>query len=361
MDPKTSSVSILGNRYQLLSTLGTGGMATVYQARDSILERTVAIKVLRQDFSDDEAFRQRFLQEAKAAANLTHPNIVTVHDLILSGGRFYIVMEFVPGTDLKTLIKQRGSLTVEEALYIMIQVCAGVGYAHRSKIVHCDLKPQNILVTPDLRAKVADFGIARALASIQPDERHDVVWGSPQYFSPEQASGLPPSRASDVYSLGIILFELLTGQLPFTSNDPAQLVEMHRTYPPPSARTLNPAIPQELDQILLKVMSKEPSQRYRTADQLGHLLNDLYSSLIASPQAPEMPAQSTIQPAIPPKASLQQPVYSQPEIQPEAIMERAPIEINWGLIGLGLVTFLAVGGLIPFWLYIWLTISAPVR
>lgn len=357
MEPKPSPVSILGNRYQLLSTIGSGGMAMVYQARDTVLERTVAIKVLRQDFSNDESFRQRFLQEAKAAANLTHPNIVTVHDLILQGDRFYIVMEYIPGTDLKSYIKQRGILSIEEALYIMIQVCAGVGYAHRSKIVHCDLKPQNILITPDLRAKVTDFGIARALVSIHPDERHDVVWGSPQYFSPEQASGLPPSRASDVYSLGVILFELVTGRLPFISNDPAQLVEMHRNVPPPSAMEINPSVPISLNQILSKVLSKEPSQRYRTADQLGQILNDLYTNILAADGIQEPPPK-TANKRIDSKTPLE-PVSPQTPLSPN--VEKVPIEINWGLIGLGLITFLAVGGLIPFWLYIWLTLSGPVR
>lgn len=360
MEENPSRMSILGNRYQLLGTLGSGGMAMVYQARDTVLERMVAIKVLRQDFSEDEAFRSRFLQEAKAAANLTHPNIVTVHDLILYGGRFYIVMEYMPGTDLKTLIKQRGALTVEEALYIMIQVCSGVGYAHRAKIVHCDLKPQNILITPDLRAKVADFGIARALTSISPEERHDMVWGSPQYFSPEQASGLPPSRASDVYSLGVILFELLTGRLPFDSTDPAQLVEMHRFSTPPSVSALNPSIPVELDRIIRKVLSKEPSQRYRTADQLGQILNDLYSNILAGENAQALEPPAAVSPAVVPASSTASVTINQ-QLPAAPVRKTSQSEINWSMIGLGLLTFLTVGGLIPFWLYIWLTLSAPVR
>ena len=190
--------TLLNNRYQLLERLGTGGMAEVFRARDVMLDRYVAIKVLRKDYTENQAFQERFRQEARAAANLSHPNIVTVHDFGLGEGQLYIVMENVPGTDLKTLIRKRGRFRVEEAIPLMVQACAGLGYAHRAGLVHCDVKPHNMLVTPDQRLKVTDFGIARALATILPGERTDVVWGSPQYFAPEQAAGEAPSPASDV-------------------------------------------------------------------------------------------------------------------------------------------------------------------
>jgi serine/threonine-protein kinase len=180
---------ILNDRYHLEERLGSGGMAVVYRARDRMLERYVAIKVLRENFSDDPDFQERFRQEARAAANLSHPNIVTVHDVGFDRGRLFIVMEYVPGTHLKDILQRRGRLPVDEAIGLMVQACAGVGYAHRAGLVHCDIKPHNFLITPDKRLKVTDFGIARALASIQPEEQADIVWGSPQYFSPEQAAG----------------------------------------------------------------------------------------------------------------------------------------------------------------------------
>src|SRR5512142_3078281 len=271
MEQISSSSPLLNNRYQLLHTLGTGGMAVVYRAYDRMLERPVAVKILRQDFTGDESFRERFRQEARSAANLSHPNIVTVHDFGFDAGRPFIVMEFVPGTDLKTMIKQRGKFGHEETIKLIVQACEGIGYAHRAGLVHCDVKPHNMLVSPDGRLKVTDFGIARALATILPDEQSEVVWGSPQYFAPEQAAGQAPSPASDVYSLGVILYEMLAGQLPFTANDPDELARLHREVRPVPPSRYNAEIPPALEQVLLKVLSKEPSQRYRSADQLGRV------------------------------------------------------------------------------------------
>src|SRR5512140_1460133 len=216
--------ALLNNRYQLLEPLGTGGMAQVYRARDLMLERFVAIKMLREDYSSDPVVQVRFRQEAKAVANLSHPNIVTVHDFGYDQGKLFIVMEYVPGTNLKVMIDNLGKFSPEDALPIMIQACAGLGYAHRAGIVHCDVKPHNILITPDHRVKVTDFGIARAISGIHPDEQNDVVWGSPLYFSPEQAAGQAPSPASDVYSLGVVMYEMLTGRPPFVAKTAERLV-----------------------------------------------------------------------------------------------------------------------------------------
>ncbi len=355
MEKGPSSTPLLGNRYQLLQTLGTGGTAVVYQAKDLMLERLVAIKVLRQDFSKDSSFRERFHQEAKAAANLSHPNIVTVHDFGLDGGRLYIVMEYVSGTDLKSSLKKTGRFPIQDAMNIMIQACAGIGYAHRAGIVHCDVKPHNILVSIDNRLKVTDFGIARALASIHPEEKSDVVWGSPQYFSPEQAAGAAPSPASDVYSLGVILYELLTGQLPLISNDPSELARLHREVMPVSPRKLTPSIPPALDQIVMKVLSKEPSSRYRTADQLGRVLTTFSQYPASSPSASQ-PIGSF------PSAAIPSP--SRPLLEPEdneESEEDSPLNFDWFTIALGLLTVIAVGGLVPFWMYVILFINSNFR
>lgn len=335
---------ILNKRYKLLEPLGKGGMAVVYRARDLMLERLVAVKVLREDYSSDPAFQDRFRQEAKAAANLSHPNIVTVHDFGLDRRQLFLVMEFVPGTDLKTLIKQRGRFIPEEALPLLIQACAGIGYAHRAGLVHCDVKPQNMLVTPDMRLKVADFGIARALSTIHPDEQSDVVWGSPQYFAPEQASGAAPSPASDVYSLGIIMYEMLTGSLPFQAPTPTDLARLHVEGEPPSLSEMIPEISPTLEQILKKVLSKEPSQRYRTADQLGRVLLNFGNAR----SAPAL--------ALTPEAA------SNSFTVPSAKTDSSPVtEIDWASVGLGLVALVAVLGLIPFWMWIYFVYNPPIR
>lgn len=344
--------TLLNNRYQLLEKVGSGGMAEVFRARDSMLERYVAIKVLRADYSDSQSFQEQFRQEARAAANLTHPNIVTVHDFGLDSGRLFIVMEHVPGSDLKTLLRQRGRFTVEEAIPLLVQACAGIGYAHRAGLVHCDVKPHNMLVTPDKRLKVTDFGIARALATIHPEERSDVVWGSPQYFSPEQAAGEPPSPASDVYSLGIVLYEALSGSLPFNAATAQELARMHLdAYPHPIAEYL-PEIPQTLEQIVDKVLAKEPSARYRTADQFGRVLMRFGTQTQVEP-APEL--------ALTPETS---PNY-QPDTDAVDYLEPEPsvstAGIDWLAVFLGLLALIAVGGLIPFWMWVYFTYNPPIR
>jgi len=369
-----SSPSLLNNRYQIEGRIGSGGMAEVYRARDLMLERTVAVKLLREDFSKDPTFRERFRQEAKAAANLSHPNIVTIHDFGFDEKQIFIVMEYIPGTDLKTILESRGILSVDETLPLIIQACAGVGYAHRAGLIHCDVKPHNMIVTPDQRLKVTDFGIARALASIHPQEINNVVWGSPQYFSPEQAAGHPPSPASDVYGLGVVLYEMLTGRLPFIANTAAELSYMHRSVTPTPPSQFNPLIPPTLEQACLKVLSKEPSSRYRTADQFGRVLISLSRSIKVSPTlaaatikttsgelaSPPLAAPSQTQPsppiytqpANPEKPS---PFYPQPIKNPTNVVPRSQsaIDIDWGTWVLMLLTVITLGGLIPLWLWVY--------
>ena len=380
--------TLLNQRYQIEKNLGNGGMAVVYRARDLTLERVVALKVLREDYSSDPAFRERFRQEATAAANLAHPNIVTVHDFGIDQGHLFIVMEYVPGTDLNTILQKRGRYTIEEALPLIRQACAGIGYAHRAGLVHCDIKPHNFLITPDNRLKVTDFGIARALASINPEEKTKIVWGSPQYFSPEQAAGNAPSPASDVYSLGVVMYYMLTGRLPFTAATIPELVEMHRSAPPPPPHLFNPSIPSTLEDIILKVLSKEPSARYRTADQLGRVLMTFDEQLGSQPASiqpgskpspsgsvsqsqseithpgknaqPPFPARTIRQIPKPPRP-VQTGVAPPPVAPVTATPAENPLDIDWITLILGLVTFLAVGGLIPFCLWIYLVYNPPVK
>src|SRR6185503_15920694 len=329
---------LLNNRYQLLERLGAGGMSDVFRARDLMLERSVAIKVLHEDYSNDEAFQQRFRQEARAAANLSHPNIVTVHDFGLDHGQLFIVMEYIPGKDLKTILRQRGRYSVNEAIPLIVQACAGIGYAHRAGLVHCDIKPHNMIVTPDGRLKVTDFGIARALSTIMPDERADVVWGSPQYFSPEQAVGEAPSPASDVYSLGVVLYEVLTGALPFTAPTSEELALLHLKADPIPPREYVPDIPTALEEIVLKVLSKEPSARYRTADQLGRVLlrfgtqRDIPATpaLNLTPEAVTTYRQPETQPSqAHPPAHMQPPITYTPETTLPIAPDYSTPDIDW--------------------------------
>jgi serine/threonine-protein kinase len=358
--------TLLNNRYQLLEKLGSGGMAEVFRARDPVLDRIVAIKVLRQDYSSNPDFQEHFRTEARAAANLSHPNIVTVHDFGFAENLLFIVMENIPGKDLKQLIRQRGRFTVEAGIPLIIQACAGLGYAHRAGLVHCDVKPHNMLVSPDGRLKVTDFGIARALATMMPGERTDVVWGSPLYFSPEQAQGEAPSPASDVYSLGVVMYELLSGTPPFTASTADELARLHISARPIPIREYIPEIPTALEEIITKVLSKEPAARYRTADQLGRVLQKFGTQPDEQAMIPPPEPVVTIRPEIStrlpakerPSTPRPEPVFEHvqtPEPAPQDSPDLAAAfeEIDWVSVGLGLLAVVAVGGLIPFWMMIY--------
>jgi len=300
----SSQETLLNDRYRLIAQQGSGGMAVIYKATDLALGRMVAVKILRPSLTNDPEFLKRFRQEARNVANLSHPNIVTVHDVGQDGNTHYIVMEYVDGEDLKRLIRAGSPFSIDRALSIAIKICAGVGYAHRAGLVHADVKPQNVLVTENDKVKVTDFGIAQALSATQPLERQRIVWGSPHYFSPEQAQGEPPTPASDVYAIGIVLFEMLTGRLPFVGADQQELALAHIREAPPHASDLNPNVPVHLDRILDKVLSKEPGARYRTADQLGRILISYrrqgHSTTDEIPRVPERAQSPDTSPTLPP-------------------------------------------------------------
>lgn len=327
---ETARDIMLNSRYRLLKRVGEGGMAVVYRAYDQALERVVAVKVLRQEYSNDAAFLSRFQKEARAAAQLDHSNIVTVFDVGHDGDSYYIVMEYVEGRSLKEEIRDGTPFRVGRAVDIAIQICAAVGYAHQAGLVHCDLKPQNVLVTDDGRVKVTDFGIARALSPEpqSPQDETEAVWGTPQYFSPEQATGQPPTTASDVYSIGVILYEMLAGELPFTAEDAQTLAMKHLTEEPAPLSARNPRVPVHVEQIVRRAMAKDPQQRYRTASQLGRVL-------IACRRQGEAATQ--------PLKPVAHPVSPEVSASEEA---RGPDWVAWVLAA---AAFFAVMGLLPLW------------
>lgn len=331
--------TILNGRYRLVAQQGTGGMSVIYRAIDERLGRTVAIKILRPSLTSDPAFLERFVNEARSVANLAHPNIVTVHDVGNDGQAHYIVMELVDGQDLKKIIRTFGALGVERSLKIAIQLCAGIGFAHRSGLVHADVKPQNILVKEGDEVKVTDFGIAQAWSDTHASSGlEEMVWGSPHYFAPEQARGERPTPAADVYSIGIVLFEMLTGRLPYTGTSHRELALAHIQSPIPLVSEFNPAVPESLVRVVHNAMRKEPHARYSMADQLGNLLKShLDRASRASSPAPSPPASSrppaaqtmARPPAVPP-AQPPAPPPQRPPSEPTQRFGAAPVAPNYG-------------------------------
>jgi serine/threonine-protein kinase len=336
------SEHVFNNRYRVLAQIAGGGMAVVYKAHDIILNRVVAVKVLRDTFAQDVDFRAHFQHEAQAAANLGHPNIVTVYDYGQDGAQSYIVMEYVEGRDLKTVIRSEAPLQLDRALDLMIQACAALGAAHRAGLVHCDVKPQNILVTNDGRVKVTDFGIARAMSASVP-QNVETVWGTPHYFSPEQAAGEPPTPASDVYSLGVVLYEMLAGRVPFDADNHTDLAMQHLRDEPPPLAALNPAVPIQIEQIINKAMSKEPANRYRTADLFGRGLLD-YRRMTNQATGYQRP----IAVSAPSGATTVAATAARP--QAPAAAQGGTDWLGWIL---GTLAFVAVVGLIPLFVLVW--------
>ena len=257
----------INNRYEIVKSIGEGGMANVYLANDKILDRKVAVKVLRGDLSSDDRFIRRFQREALSVSNLSHPNIVEVYDVGEEDGQYYIVMEYIEGKTLKQLLKKRESLTLPEVIDIMTQLTDGISHAHESYIIHRDIKPQNIMIEDDGRIKITDFGIAMALNATQLTQTNSVM-GSVHYLPPEQASGKAATVKSDIYSLGILMYELLTGTVPFKGDNAVEIALKHMKDKIPSIRKQDPSIPQSVENILLKAAAKNPRNRYDTAKEM---------------------------------------------------------------------------------------------
>ena len=265
----------INDRYEIIKSIGEGGMANVYLAYDTILDRNGAIKVLRGDLANDEKFVRRFQREALSASSLSHPNIVAMYDVGEDDGLYYIVMEYVEGKTLKQLLKKRGSLTLSEAIDIMLQLTDGMAHAHDSYIVHRDLKPQNIMIQDDGQIKITDFGIAMALNSTQLTQTNSVM-GSVHYLPPEQAAGKGTTIKSDIYSMGIIFYELLTGELTFKGDSAVEIALKQMKEPLPDVHKLNNDIPQSIENIILKSTAKNPKNRY---DDAKSMHNDLLTAL----------------------------------------------------------------------------------
>jgi serine/threonine-protein kinase len=341
MDEMTSAFPIINKRYQILNTIANGGMSVVYRSKDLILERHVALKILKRDLSEDQVFRNRFKAEAKASAKLTHPNIVTTYDFGLYSKRLFIVMELVNGSHLKDWIVKKKISSMYNGFLLLKQASSGLAYAHQQGIVHCDIKPQNMLVSDEGTLKITDFGISRALETISRAEKHSEIWGSPFYISPEQARGKPPSPASDVYSLGVILYEVFTGNLPFMDDDALVLLEKHQTedFIPP--RIINPAIPDYLENIITKALEKDPNKRFTNGSEIFNELNSISSNI------------SNIE--------FIKKVNNNASEHKKYLINKHPhaktAKLDWATVILGFLAVIIVGGLIPFWMFVYFSLN----
>src|ERR671919_52141 len=324
-------------------------MANVYLAEDQELGRRVAIKILNDRHANDEQFVERFRREAKNSAGLSHPNIVSVFDRGEAEGTYYIAMEHLKGRNLKELLGARGPAPVHISVDIARQVLAALGHAHENGIVHRDIKPHNVMIDDNRRVKVTDFGIARAGAS-QMTEAGSIV-GTAQYLSPEQARGAQVDQRSDLYSVGVVVYELLTGKVPFTGESPVEIAMKHLSDTPPPPSELNPDVPEELDMVVMRALAKDPARRYQSAEQMDADLERVARGLGVSPETEEaatqilagvnaMPTQISRAPTIPvPPAYPAEPVYYDYEEEPR----RRPI---WPWI---VAALLVIGALVGGW------------
>ena len=259
--------SKISDRYQIIKTLGEGGMANVYLAHDTILDRNVAVKVLRGDLASDEKFVRRFQREALSASSLSHPNIVEMYDVGEDNGQYYIVMEYVDGKTLKQILKQRGKLSITEVIDIMLQLTDGMAHAHDAYIIHRDIKPQNIMILSNGMIKITDFGVATAMNSTQLTQTNSVM-GTVHYLPPEQAQGKGSTIRSDIYSMGIMMYELLTGLVPYKGDNAVEIALKHLKEPLPSIRKINSNIPQSIENVIIKATAKNPKNRYVDAREM---------------------------------------------------------------------------------------------
>ena len=269
------SNKLLAGRYELIEKIGEGGMAVVYKGKDRLLNRYVAIKILRPEYTKDEQFIESFRRESQAAAGPSHPNIVGVYDVGKEGNIHFIVMELIDGKTLSEVIKEKGRLEYKEAINITLQVASALSLAHKNQIIHRDIKPHNILITSTGVAKLADFGIAKAVSAATIAGGSNKIMGSVHYFSPEQARGAYVDERSDIYSLGIVLFEMLTGKVPFDGDNPVSIALMHINDPMPSLTKEVPGVPPQLEKIVNKATEKYQSNRYRNVDEMISDLEDI--------------------------------------------------------------------------------------
>src|SRR5919197_5926038 len=273
---------VVTGRYVLEELVGAGGMSSVFKARDTLLERRVALKILHPHFTKDEQYVERFRREARAVASLSHPNIVTILDRGEDEGRQFLVFELVEGRTLKEVLDEEGRLPVARALEIAIQVARGLGFAHEHGLVHRDVKPQNVILNGDGRAKVTDFGIARSL-DVQGVTPSGAALGTSHYIAPEQASGRPVDRMTDVYSLGVVLYELLTGEVPFPGESFVAVAMQHVSEPPPSLLDVRPDVPVRVAHAVDRSLEKDPAERFPTMDAFAAELEACLAELEAAP------------------------------------------------------------------------------
>jgi len=280
--------TMIDDRYKVVSRIGSGGMADVYLAEDELLSRKIAVKVLQHRFVEDEEFVERFRREASAAAGLSHPNIVAIYDRGSWNGTYYIAMEYLPGRTLKRVVREHGAIDPDSAIEIAIQILHAASFAHRHGVVHRDIKPHNVILGDEGRITVTDFGIARAGAS---DMTHTgSIMGTAQYLSPEQAQGQQVSAASDIYAVGILLYELLTGSVPFEGESAVAIALQHLSSPPSPPSTVNPAVPAALDAVVLRALAKDAADRYADADQFIVALEGAKSAVAGPSRMPSTAA-----------------------------------------------------------------------